>query len=152
MNGQRKNTIEEEVDRVIESAIRVSVIYSLAERGLSATVIASRLARKNISVTRELVLRTIQENGWSWHPEFLKPENDDPVTTRIRKLIAVGYSPDAIVDFIGEPEELVWQRIVSAGIGHVENDVLYIQPKCVNKSAMVFYEDDPYVWHADSPY
>lgn len=151
MNGQRKNMIEAEVDRVIGSAIKVSAIYALAERGLSATAIASRLARKDILVSPELVLCTIQENGWSWHPEYVKPE-EDPMTVRIRKLIAVGYCPGAIAEFVDEPEEVVWQMIVFAGMGHVENDVLYIDPKYINKSAMAFYENDPYVWHADSPY
>jgi hypothetical protein len=152
VNSQQRNVIEEEMHRVFESATRVSAIYALAERGLSATAIASRLARKGLSVSGELVLRTIQENGWSWHPEFSETENDDPVTVRIRKLIAVGYRPCAITEFVGEPEEVVWQMIVSAGMGHVENDVLYIDPKYVNKSARMLYEDDPYVWHADSPY
>lgn len=150
MNGQRKNTIDEEVDRVIGSAIRVSVIYSLAERGLSAAAIASRLARKDILVSPELVLRTIQENGWSWHPEFVKEE--DPVTARIRKLIAVGYSPWDIAGFIGEPEEQVEQRIVSAGIGYIEDHDLYIYPKCVKRSAMALYDEYLYAWSPDIPY
>lgn len=150
MNGQQRNAIEEEMHRVFESASRVSAVYALAERGLSATAIASRLARKSILVSPELVLRTIQENGWSWHPEFVKEE--DPLTARIRKLIAVGYSPWDIARFIGESNETVEQRIVSSGLGYAEDGDLYIYPKCVKKSAMVLYDEDMYAWSPDISY
>lgn len=112
------------------------IIFWAGEHRLSVASIVSRFLRGNEVVSEAFILRTAREAGILWGEYRLIPklvDMDDPLTARIRKLVALGYGVYEIICITHKKESVIMQCMIAAQIGRYDDDgYFFIDPAHVD--------------------